>query len=311
MSLNTRNIIIKNSEKFDIQRRVVAHMTSESWKTIPHVGMIYEPDITPLFNEFQNVKNESKSEVRITLNTLMLKIISEGLKAAPELNALIEYNPKNKVGTVHQCESINIAMPWLLPDGRMITPVVRDVGNKNLPELALAIKDLERRIANTNVNEMLYEAAVRETLHDLKQFKFKVLRGVISGKIGSNKLKRVSRKDRKVYSKISPADRLTSEDITCGTMLVSNIGSAYPQMRGSVSLLEIIPPQVFVIGLNSMQERPTVVKNSAGVSEILPRKILPLCLTFDHRALDFGQMVPFLRKLDEIFANPQIIKSWL
>ena len=38
-------------------------------------------------------------------------------------------------------------------------------------------------------------------------------------------------------------------------------------------------------------------------------KRLPICLAFDHRALDFGEIIPFIKKLDSIFENPNILKS--
>ncbi|MBR3596413.1 MAG: 2-oxo acid dehydrogenase subunit E2, partial [Clostridia bacterium] len=44
--------------------------------------------------------------------------------------------------------------------------------------------------------------------------------------------------------------------------------------------------------------------------EIEVRRVLPICIAFDHRALDFGDIVPFMKKLDEIFASPEVIFSW-
>lgn len=38
--------------------------------------------------------------------------------------------------------------------------------------------------------------------------------------------------------------------------------------------------------------------------------MLPICLAFDHRALDFGEVVPFMKRLDDIFANPAQIHNW-
>ena len=37
---------------------------------------------------------------------------------------------------------------------------------------------------------------------------------------------------------------------------------------------------------------------------------MPISICMDHRALDYGDIVPFYNKLDEIFANPQIIQEW-
>ena len=39
--------------------------------------------------------------------------------------------------------------------------------------------------------------------------------------------------------------------------------------------------------------------------------VLPLTVAFDHRALDMGDMIPFFEKLDEIFANTEMIKEWV
>ena len=39
-------IQLKYSKEFDLQRKVVSHMTATSWKSIPHVSYLYEPDIT-------------------------------------------------------------------------------------------------------------------------------------------------------------------------------------------------------------------------------------------------------------------------
>jgi pyruvate dehydrogenase E2 component (dihydrolipoamide acetyltransferase) len=48
-----------------------------------------------------------------------------------------------------------------------------------------------------------------------------------------------------------------------------------------------------------------------GKKEIAPRKYLPINMIFDHRALDYGDMVPFMQRLDEIFANPACIRDWM
>ena len=73
----------------------------------------------------------------------------------------------------------------------------------------------------------------------------------------------------------------------------------------------IIAPQVFVIGLNALQDRPGVYTDANGKQQIGIRKILPICCTFDHRAVDFGQLLPFQDRIAEIIANPQEIDKWV
>lgn len=38
--------------------------------------------------------------------------------------------------------------------------------------------------------------------------------------------------------------------------------------------------------------------------------VLAICIAFDHRALDFGDIVPFLKTLDGIFENPKVMHTW-
>lgn len=66
-------------EVFDSQRKMVAHMTSKSWKEVPHVSYVYQPDITDFYTEYRKIAKKDK----ITINTIMLKVITEGLLAAP------------------------------------------------------------------------------------------------------------------------------------------------------------------------------------------------------------------------------------
>ncbi|EPB8196005.1 2-oxo acid dehydrogenase subunit E2 [Clostridium perfringens] len=82
-----------------------------------------------------------------------------------------------------------------------------------------------------------------------------------------------------------------------GTITISNIGSTYREQRGAIALLDIIPPQVCVIGFCAILEKPGVYIDENGEKTIGIRKVLPICLAFDHRALDFGEIIPFIKKI--------------
>ena len=131
---------ITRTEHFDIQRKIVANMTTESWEQIPHVAYVYEADVTDLMTEFKKLRSTSKT--KITLNTVLMKAIIEGLKAAPVMNSHLNYNRKLVRGELKTFEDINISMPMLLPDGQMMTVNMRDMGNKTLSEMTAAIVDL-------------------------------------------------------------------------------------------------------------------------------------------------------------------------
>ena len=297
---------------FGIQRKIVANMTAESWETIPHVTYNYEPDVTEFMIEYQRLNENCAPEDKITLNTLMLKIIVEGLKADPAMNAHIDFDRKLVRGEIHTFEDINISMPMVLPNGEMMTINLHNFENKNLNQMADYIKDVNRRVANTNLNEVMFDVSLDNTLTALKHGKIKqTMYRLIGSKTGKHKVKTLSGKAKKEYEAIPEKDRLTKRDIEQGTITVSNIGSTYRQQRGSTCLLEIIPPQVTAFAVGAVQDKPVVVTNEFGKKEVEARQVMPICIAFDHRALDFGDIVPFLERLDDIFENPEQIHSWV
>lgn len=298
-----------NTEIFDIQRKIVANMTSESWEEIPHVSYVYEADVTDFMKEYKKLRNTASA--KITLNTVLMKAIVEGLKAAPVLNSHLSFNRKLVRGQLNTFEEINISMPMVLPDGRMMTINLRDFQNKSLVEMTDYIADVSRRIQNTDLNEVMFDVSLDNTLNGLKQGKIKqaILR-LIGSKTGKNKVKTLSGKAKKDYYSIPESDRLTKKDLEQGTVTVSNFGSLYKTQTGAGALIEIVPPQVAAFALGSVQDKPAVMTDALGNKTVEARQILPITIVFDHRAVDFGDVVPFIKKMDEIFETPQIIHNW-
>lgn len=300
-----------NTIHFGIQRKIVANMTAESWETIPHVTYNYEPDVTEFMIEYKRLNENCAPEDKITLNTLMLKIIVEGLKADPIMNSHIEFDRKLVRGEVNTFEDINISMPMVLPNGEMMTINLHNFESKSLDQMVDYIADVNRRVANTDLNEVMFDVSLDNTLTALKQGKIKqTLYRLVGSKTGKHKVKTLSGKAKKEYEAIPEQDRLTKRDIEQGTITVSNIGSTYREQRGATCLLEIVPPQVCAIAIGAVQDKPVVVVNEQGEKEIAIRQIMPLCIAFDHRALDFGEIVPFIKRLDEIFEEPEVIHTW-
>ncbi len=296
---------------FDMQRRVVSHMTSKSWKSIPHVSYLYEPDVTEFYREYRLLAGEwARGGKKLSLNTVMLRAVIEGLKSAPKLNALVSYSHKKSEGSLKTCGDINISVPWTLSDGRMITPVILHTESKSLEALARSIGEMAAKIENTNVDELLYRAARNDTVGELKKLHLGIFRRIFASQVSFHRIRGLSGKNKSDYYRIPEEKRLTDRNLVSGTVTVSNIGSLYPEQRGCFSLLEIIPPQVFAVGLGALQEKPGVYTAPDGGKAIGIRNVLPMCLAFDHRAVDFNALVPFLKTLDGIFADPGIIRTW-
>lgn len=299
-------------EHFGIARKIVSNMTSESWEEIPHASSTYEGDVTKLFEEYKKLNEGCTDKTKkITINTIMLKIICEALKAAPKMNTHLVFNRKLVRGCLKYFDHIDISMPMVLPTGEMMTVNMHDMGNKSLSEMTAAINDTIRRAKNSDMNEVMFEVSLDNTLNGLKEGKvLQAIRRLYGSKTGKHKVKTLSGEAKKKYYSIPESDRLTKHDIEQGTITVSNLGSIYREQKGTCALLEIIPPQTTAIAINSAQKRATVVTDENGEDKIEVRLIMPLTIAIDHRALDYGDVVPFLKKLDEILENPEIIQSW-
>lgn len=300
-----------NTTHFGIQRKIVANMTSESWETIPHVTYMYEPDVTEFMKAYKKLNLNRSGADKISVNTLILKVICEGLKAAPAMNAHMHFNRKLVRGSIDTFKNIDISMPMILPNGEMMTVNLHDFEEKNLDEMTDYIQDVYRRAENTDLNEAMFEVSLDNTLTALKAGKIgQAVCRLIGSKTGKHKVKTLHGAAKKAYESIPVEDRLTKRDIEQGTVTVSNLGSVYRAGRGAAALLEIIPPQVTAFGVGAIQDKPVVVTDAFGEKYVEARQVLPICIAFDHRALDFGDIVPFLQALDSIFENPQIMYTW-
>ena len=299
-------------EHFGIARKIVSNMTSESWESIPHCTLTYEADVTELFTECKKLNADcTDKEKKITINTVMLKIICEGLKVAPKMNTHLDFNRKLVRGCLKYFDNIDISMPMILPSGEMMTVNMHNMGDKTLSEISAAVNEAARRARNSNMEEVMYEVSLDNTLTGLKNGKIlQTIRRLYGSKTGKHKVKNLKGEAKKKYYSIPVTERLTKHDIEQGTTTISNLGSIYREQKGECALLEIIPPQTTAFAINAAQKRPVVVTDENGKDTIQTRLIMPITIAIDHRALDYGDVVPFMRRLDEIFDNPSVIQSW-
>ena len=80
-----------------------------------------------------------------------------------------------------------------------------------------------------------------------------------------------------------------------GTLTITN-GGIYGSLN-STPLLN--PPQVGILGMHAIQERP-VVRDG----QVVIRPMMYLALSYDHRIVDGREAVTFLRRVKELIENP-------
>lgn len=302
------NSKVINHEHFGIARKIVSNMTAESWESIPHAVVTYEPEVTKFLDVIKEINKDASKESRLTINTVMLRVIVEGIKACPAINAHIDFNRKLVRGEVKTFENIDVSMPMILKTGEMMTINLHGMESKTISQMRDAVADSSRRANNSDLNEVMFEVSLDNTLNGLKQGKIKqTINRLIGSKTGKHKVKTLKGKAKKEYYSIPESDRLTKHDIEQGTITISNLGSVCRDWNGLCTILEIIPPQVCAIAIGATQLVP--IAETDGT--VRTGYKLPITIAFDHRALDMGDIVPFMNRLNEIFANPEIIKEWI
>lgn len=295
-------------QHFGIARKIVSNMTAESWETIPHAVISYEPEVTEFLKVMKDINKDATPEKKLTINTVMLRVIVEGLKACPIMNSHIEFNRKLVRGNVKTFKEIDISMPMVLKTGEMMTINMHDMQDKTMSQMRDTIADSVRRANNSDMNEVMFEVSLDNTLQGLKRGKIaQTINRLVGSKTGKHKVKTLTGKAKKEYYSIPVTDRLTKHDIEQGTITVSNLGSVCRNWNGICTLLEIIPPQVCAIAIGATQLVPIAEQDGT----IRTGYRLPFTIAFDHRALDMGDITPFVNKLNEIFDNPDIIREWV
>lgn len=87
-------------------------------------------------------------------------------------------------------------------------------------------------------------------------------------------------------------------DLKGGTFTITNFGA----MGGIFGFPIIHHPEVAILGMGKIQDKPVVVD---GKIEI--RKMLPLSLSFDHRVVDGAEAVRFMNTVIEFLQDPGLI----
>ncbi len=301
-------IIFDKPQYLDLQRRVVANKTLEGWIDAPHAAFTMDLDVTPVLAFIQRCRNAAEFQgVRFTINSFALKMIAEGVKESPHMNAHINYSPAKSVGTVTLFKKINIATPMSSPHGGMVAPVLMDVGNMSLREVCEGMERSRQKVLNTDLQLLFREAGLRDTWQRVRRLQFGVLRRLYPNLVGPSRIPRPSREAWAAYRAIPEQERITPENLTSGTLLVSNLGSAVPGLRITPLLLDIIPPQVAAIGLGSVVKFPEVRPSETGREEIVSRDVLPMTICFDHRAMDLDHLLGFIKRVHKICEEPETL----
>ena len=98
-----------------------------------------------------------------------------------------------------------------------------------------------------------------------------------------------------MYGQKARDGNMALEDMAGGTFTISN-GGVFGSLMGTPI---INPPQSAILGMHATKMRPMVVD---GV--VVPRPMMYLALTYDHRLIDGREGVTFLKSIADKIADP-------
>ncbi len=93
-------------------------------------------------------------------------------------------------------------------------------------------------------------------------------------------------------------NKITLAELTGSTITISSLGS----LGGIVSTPIINYPEVAIIGVNKIATRPVYVGDT-----VLPRQIMNLSSSFDHRVVDGADAAAFIQRIKALLETPALL----
>ena len=93
-------------------------------------------------------------------------------------------------------------------------------------------------------------------------------------------------------------NKITLEELTGSTITISSLGS----LGGIVSTPIINYPEVAIIGVNKIATRPVYLGDV-----VLPRQIMNLSSSFDHRVVDGADAAAFIQRIKALLETPALL----
>jgi len=95
------------------------------------------------------------------------------------------------------------------------------------------------------------------------------------------------------------AKKLSPADMQGGCISISSLGGI-----GGTAFTPIVnAPEVAILGVSKSVMKPVYVNNAKGVGEFVPRLMLPLSLSYDHRVIDGADGARFTSYLSKVLSD--------
>lgn len=221
---------------FTSLQRKTAHHLQVGWLQAPHVTQFDDADITALEALRKRFgQSPQGKEVRLTVTAFILKAVSVLMKEFPTFNSALD-TQANQLVFKQYCH-LGVAVDT---DDGLIVPVLRDVDQKNVLDIAAEMNELAERTRQRKVG---------------------------------------------------------LDELRGGCFTITNLGG----IGGTYFTPVINYPEVAILGVGRWQMQPRWQDG-----QWVPRKILPLGLSYDHRVINGADGARFIRRLVSLLEDPEI-----
>lgn len=122
-------------------RKTIARRLVEVWNDTPHFYLTADIDMAKAMAQRAEINAQLKaagSEVKISVNDLIVKASAVALRNYPKMNVAFRGD------SIEQYDDVHVGVAVAIPDG-LITPVIRDADQKTLSQVATEIRELATR----------------------------------------------------------------------------------------------------------------------------------------------------------------------
>ena len=237
---------------------------------------IVELDVTELE---KYVANKRKEGLKTTLTYILTLIIGRAIREnVPELNTFV------KRGKIVQRENVDGMVSVLLPGGQMGTVKVENADTTTIQELTDKIAKRIRDSRKGDENDTMQSKSLLANIPwPFRKWLFRLYRTITID-----------------WGISLPGVGLDSNSF--GSYVVSNIGTVGLDTGFGSLLPSSNVSLVFILG--SILKKPAVVND-----EVVPRRIMLLSATLDHRVVDGSHGGLLFRAIKQMAKNPEILES--
>lgn len=301
------HIRMRKVHRLTFVRQSVAYLLSKAARQIPHAAGNVEFDVTPVVEYGERVIREIKSKgeklspdditkmaVHKNLSAFYLKTVCHVMHHVPVMNGFFEWTPLRNGGRFHECEDIIPCFTVHTKRGVM-APIIRNPHLRSLVDVANEMRTLTRKARRTDMNQLYRDIAWEYLTYALKEMDFS---GFTAAVLWFKSMLWPEPIDDEVRD-TPPEEKLQPKDVIGSTVTIANIGMS---IDGWQTVTVIPPPHVFMWGIGMTRLMPRVVKG-----QVVPRHVLTVCVSFDHRAMDGGHIFAFEEIMNGYFQNPERI----